>query len=152
MPKTEAARLFGVSLSSVKRYCRLAANEEPLVPRKGGGRPPKTNAAIGSLLEEDMGRRPYAAVWERAAFLRAVGGVALSVSTVRRLLRRLGFSPKGSPQKTEPGCVGARRVREGRLEGGGLGKARGRSLRVRRRDGLQHLALAAVRVVEGRRG
>ncbi|PLS85628.1 MAG: hypothetical protein CYG60_11500, partial [Actinobacteria bacterium] len=40
MPKTEAARLFGVSLSSVKRYSRLAAREEPLAPRKGGGRPP----------------------------------------------------------------------------------------------------------------
>jgi transposase len=42
MPKTEAARTFGVGLSSVKRYCRLAAHEEPLAPRKkGGGRPPK---------------------------------------------------------------------------------------------------------------
>jgi transposase len=44
MPKTEAARLFGVSRSSVsrsslKRYCTLTANEELLAPRKGGGRP-----------------------------------------------------------------------------------------------------------------
>ena len=94
MSKSEAARLFDVSLSTLKRYCRLAANEEPLAPRKGGGRPPKTNSAIESLLEEDVSRRPYAAVWERAAFLRAVSGVALSVSTVRRLLRKLGFSQK----------------------------------------------------------
>lgn len=95
MTKSEAVRLFSVSLSSVKRYCRLAANEEPLAPRKkGGGRPPKTNAAIERLLEEDVSRRPYAAVRERATFLRAVSGVALSVSTVRRLLRRLGFSQK----------------------------------------------------------
>jgi transposase len=92
--KSEAARLFGVSSSSVKRYCRLAAYEEPLAPRKGGGRPPKTNAAIERLLEEDVSRRPYAAVRERAAFLRAASGVGLSVSTVRRLLRRLGFSQK----------------------------------------------------------
>ena len=118
MPKSEAARLFDVSLSSVKRYRGLAANEEPLAPRKGG-RPPKTNAALESLLEEDVSRGPYAAVWERAALLRAVSGVALSVSTVRRLLRRLGFS-----QKTEPGCVRARRVREGGVEGGGLREAR----------------------------
>ncbi len=41
MPKTQAARLFGISLASVKRYCRLAAHEEPLAPRKGGGRPPE---------------------------------------------------------------------------------------------------------------
>jgi len=94
MPKTEAARLFGVSPSSVKRYCRLAANEEPLAPRKGGGRPPKTDAAVAAVLEDDVEARPYAAVWERAAYLRAAGGVELSVSTVRRLLRRLGFSQK----------------------------------------------------------
>ena len=94
MTKSEAARLFDVSLSSIKRYCRLAANEESLAPRKGGGRPPKTNSAIERLLEEDVGRRPYAAVRERAAFLRTASGVTLSVSTVRRLLRRLGFSQK----------------------------------------------------------
>jgi transposase len=94
MPKPQAARLFAVSLSSVKRYCRLAAQREPLAPRKGGGRPPKANATIARLLEEDVGRRPYAAVRERVAFLRGVGGVGLSVSTVRRLLRRLGFSQK----------------------------------------------------------
>jgi transposase len=94
MPKTEAARTFGVSLSSVKRYRRLAAREEPLAPRKGGGRPPKTNAATARLLEEDVSRRPYAAAHERAAFLRTTSGVELSESTIRRLLRRLGFSQK----------------------------------------------------------
>ncbi|MBA4117079.1 MAG: transposase [Rubrobacter sp.] len=95
MPKSQASRLFDVSLSSVKRYCRLSTRQESLAPsKKGGGRPPKTNAAIASLLEEDAGRRPYAAVRERAAFLRVASGVTLSVSTVRRLLRRLGFSQK----------------------------------------------------------
>ena len=94
MPKSQAARLFKVSTSSVKRYCRLAARQESLAPRKGGGRPPKASGAIERLLEEDVARRPYAAVRERADFLRAASGVALSVSTVRRLLRGLGFSQK----------------------------------------------------------
>ena len=94
LPKTEAAKTFGVSLSSVKRYARLAAHEEPLAPRKGGGRPPKANAAVARLLEEDVAARPYAAAHERAAFLRGASGVGLSASTVRRLLRRLGFSQK----------------------------------------------------------
>ena len=96
MPKTEAARTFGVGLSSVKRYCRLAAHEEPLAPRKkGGGRPPKANATVARLLEEDVGKRPYAATRERVDFLRRASGVALSASTVRRLLRKkLGFSQK----------------------------------------------------------
>jgi transposase len=42
MPKTEAApRLFGVGLSSVKRYCGLAAREEPLAPARAAGGPPR---------------------------------------------------------------------------------------------------------------
>ena len=94
MPKSEAARTFSVSLSSVKRYWRLAAHEESLAPRKGGGRPPKANVATERLLEEDVVARPYAAVHERAAFVRTASGVELSASTIRRLLRRLGFSQK----------------------------------------------------------
>jgi transposase len=94
MPKSEAAWLFGVSRSSVKRYCGLAAREEPLASRKGGGRPPKADAAVARLLEEDVGRHPYASARERAEFLRGASGVELSASTVRRLLRKLGFSQK----------------------------------------------------------
>jgi transposase len=37
MPKSQAARLFGVSLSSVKRYSGLVAREEPLAPEKAAG-------------------------------------------------------------------------------------------------------------------
>src|SRR5215212_7704497 len=40
--KFAAARLFGVSLSSVKRYASLADRGTSLAPRKGGGRPPKS--------------------------------------------------------------------------------------------------------------
>ena len=95
MPKTQAARTFGVSLSSVKRYSRLAAREEPLAPRKGGGRPPKADAAaLARLLEGYVARCPYASAHERAAFVRGASGVGLSTSTVRRLLGKLGFSQK----------------------------------------------------------
>ena len=147
MSKSEAARVFNVSLSSVKRYSRLVAQEKPLAPRKGGGRPPKTNAAIASLLEEDVRSRPYAAIWERAGFLRSVSGVRLSVSAVGRLLHRLGFSQKNG--------VWARASEtsfsETGLQVGGLGKAGCRTLGVRGRERDQHLALAAVWMVEGGR-
>src|SRR5215218_9431987 len=43
MSKSAAARLFGVSLSSVKRYARIAQRGESLMPRRGGGRPPKAD-------------------------------------------------------------------------------------------------------------
>jgi transposase len=39
MAKSAAARFFGVSLPSVKRYARIAQRGGSLAPRKGGERP-----------------------------------------------------------------------------------------------------------------
>jgi transposase len=92
--KSAAARLFGVSLSSVKRYAKLAERGESLTPRKGGGRPPKADETTTKLLEDDVEKRPAAAITERCRFLRSAMGKSLSISTVGRLLKRLGFSRK----------------------------------------------------------
>jgi transposase len=94
MSKSQAARLFSVSLSSVKRYVRLADQGESLAPRKGGGRPPKADGATKRLLEEDIRTRPAATVAERRHFLKRVAGKTLSEPTLRRLLKRMGFSRK----------------------------------------------------------
>jgi transposase len=95
MSKSKAARLFGVSLSSVKRYARIAQRGASLTPRKGGGRPPKTDESARKLLEEDvLWERPAATVSERRRFLERATGESLSDSTVKRLLKRLGFSQK----------------------------------------------------------
>ena len=92
--KSAAARLFGVSLSSVKRYLRLAERGMSLAPRKGGGRPPKIDQTAEKLLEEDVKERPAATASERRRFLEHTTGKALSPSTVKRLLKRMGFSQK----------------------------------------------------------
>jgi transposase len=94
MSKSAAARLFGVSLSSVKRYARMARRVASLAPRKGGGRPPKTEEIAEKLLEEDVKERPTATVSERRRFLERTMGKSLSDSTVKRLLKRLGYSQK----------------------------------------------------------
>ncbi len=92
--KAQVARLFGVSLSSVKRYARLACRGGSLVPGKGSGRPPKINESAKKLLEKDVEERPAATVSERRRFLERITGESLSDSTVGRLLKRLGFSQK----------------------------------------------------------
>jgi transposase len=92
--KSAAARLFGVSLSSVKRYLRLAERGMSLAPRKGGGRPPKTDETTKKLLKEDVKERPASTVSERRRFLEHTTGKALSDSTVLRLLKKMGFSRK----------------------------------------------------------
>jgi transposase len=94
MSKSAAARLFDVSLSSVKRYAKVAERGASLAPRKGGGRPPKADEATRRLLEEDVKDRPAATVYERCRFLRSTTGKSLSLSTIKRLLRRMGFSQK----------------------------------------------------------
>lgn len=94
MAKSAAARFFGVSLSSVKRYARIAQRGASLAPRKGGGRPPKTDQTTRKLLEGDVKERPAATVAERRRFLERTTGKVLSASTVKRLLKRLGFSRK----------------------------------------------------------
>jgi transposase len=94
--KAQAAHLFDVSLSSVKRYARKARQRDSLAPKKkGSGRPPKLDENAGSrLLEEDIKERPAATVEQRRRFLEHLTGKTLSNSTVRRPLKRLGFSRK----------------------------------------------------------
>jgi transposase len=94
MSKSQAARLFGISLSSVKRYSRLASHGESLTPRKGGGCPPKADEAVKRILEEDIRKRPAATISERRRFLESFAGKSLSEPTMRRLLKRMGFSRK----------------------------------------------------------
>jgi transposase len=94
MSKAQAARLFGVSLSSVKRYSRIASQGGSLTPKKGSGRRRKVDKNAEKLLEEDIEERPAATVTQRRHFLKHLTGRTLSDSTVRRLLKRMGFSRK----------------------------------------------------------
>ena len=92
--KTRAARTFGVSRSSVKRYAKLAEEGRPLAPKKRPGLRPKLDGAAERLLEKDLEERPAATLAQRREFLRRARGVSVSESTVSRVLRRLGWSRK----------------------------------------------------------
>jgi transposase len=94
MTKTEAARTFGVSRSSVKRYAKLAQEGRSLIPKKRPGSKPKMDESARRLLEADMQERPAATLSERREYLGRVCGVSVSESTVSRMLRRLGWSRK----------------------------------------------------------
>ncbi len=94
MSKAQAARLFDVSLSSVKRYSRIASQGESLKPRKSPGRTRKVDEKAQALLEEDVKERPAATIGQRRRFLEHISATTLSDSTVRRLMKRLGFSQK----------------------------------------------------------
>jgi transposase len=94
MGKSEAARSFGVSLSSVKRYVAKADQGDSLTPKKHPGPRPKIDERARRLLEADVEQRPALSLRERGTFLERVAGVKVSESTLSRHLRRMGFSPK----------------------------------------------------------
>src|SRR3712207_5443188 len=92
--KSETARLFGVSLSSVKRYVGMASSGESLAPNKRPGRSSKVDQSTKRFLNEDMKERPAATIAERIRFPESITGKRLSYSTIRRALKRLGWSRK----------------------------------------------------------
>ena len=143
--KSEAARTFGVSRSSVKRYAKLAEEGRSLAPKNRPGSKHKMDEGATKLLEVDAHRRPATTLSERREFLEKVAGVRVSDSTVSRMLRRLGWS-----RKKVGGCERERRVLEGGLELFGSQGGRRRAAGVRGRDGHQRFAFAAVRLVAQR--
>jgi transposase len=106
MPKTQAARLFDVSLSSVKRYARMARQGDSLAPKKRPGRAPKVDEKVKKLLNQDMKERPAATIAERISFLESITGERLSYSTIWRLLKRLGWSRKKGAWVRQSGTSG----------------------------------------------
>jgi transposase len=94
MPKSEAAKTFGVSRSSVKRYAAARREGRPLTPKKHPGSKPKLDERARKILEADVEKRPATTLKDRCRFLEEMVGVLVSESTLSRLLRKMGFSPK----------------------------------------------------------
>jgi transposase len=122
-PKSEAARTFGVSRSCVKPYAATRREGRPLSPRKHPKHPgsePKLDERARKILQADVVEaRPATTLKDRCRFLQEALGVWVSESTLSRLLRKMGFSPK------DGACSRARtrRVLEGRLARPGLRQA-----------------------------
>jgi transposase len=67
--KSEAARAFGVSRSSVKRYAKLAEEGRSLAPKRRPGLKPKLDIAAKKLLE---------AMWKNAPVPPSPSGASTS--------------------------------------------------------------------------
>src|ERR671921_1448618 len=78
MPKSEAAKTFGVSRSSVKRYAAARREGRPLTPKKHPGSRPKLDERARRLLEDDVEQRPALTLRERCRFLKEMVGISVS--------------------------------------------------------------------------
>ena len=94
MGKSQAARTFCVSLSSVKRYAKMDEEDRSLAPKKRPGSKPEIDERASKLLEEDIKERPFITVQQRCEYLRVVGSVEVSRSTMCRAIKRMNATRK----------------------------------------------------------
>ncbi len=94
MNQSEAARAFGVSLSSVKRYVKAVREGRSLSPGKAPGKQPTLDEKARKLLEADVEERPFAKLKHRQEYLQKAAGVSVSESTLSRVIRSMGFGRK----------------------------------------------------------
>ena len=82
MSKSQAARTFSVSLSSVKRYINKADRGGSLAPKKSPRSAPKLNEKASKLLEDDLQERPYLTLQDRCKYIELMTGLSVSRSTM----------------------------------------------------------------------
>ena len=94
MSKSQAARTFGVSLATIKRYAALRRQRGTLDPKPHPGRPPTIRAEQQEDLRTQVRAHPAAYLDEHCDLWEAQTGVRLSTSAMSRTIRRLGLTRK----------------------------------------------------------
>ncbi|HEX6012127.1 MAG TPA: helix-turn-helix domain-containing protein [Geminicoccaceae bacterium] len=95
MPRSAAARVFGVGRATVKRYLALRRQTGALAPRPRRGPPPIVTAALAAALPPRLEAAPDATLAEHCAWYERVSGVRVSDATMSRVItKHLGWTRK----------------------------------------------------------
>ena len=96
--RARAAEVYGISAVSVGRYVSAYQAGESLTPRQGGGRPRKLRLPEHvAALREHLEAEPDLELAERCEHLARTEGVSVSVPTLWRAIRVLGWTRKKRP-------------------------------------------------------
>jgi transposase len=93
-PKTEVAWVFGVGLSTVKRYVNYQHRTGSLEPKRHPGGTPSIPPEQYSLLWAQLDAHPTAFLDEQCRSWEEQTGTRVSTSTMSRMIRRLGWTRK----------------------------------------------------------
>jgi transposase len=104
LPPGEAARLFGVGASTIKRWRRRRRETGSLAPTPKPGRPPRIAPAQWPALAAQVAAHPDATLAAHCDRWAQAHGVRVSEATMSRLRRRLGLPLKKSPS-TRPSAT-----------------------------------------------
>lgn len=91
--KSEVARLFGVNVSTVKRYL-ARAEQQALAPRTSPGRPRRISREEQPDLIAQLEASPDATLEEHCATWERSHGVRLSIATMHRSIARARYTLK----------------------------------------------------------
>jgi transposase len=117
LSKSEAARRFGVSRATVKRYFRHLRQTGSLAPKERRGPAPAIGPAQHGALRAQLAAAPDATLAQHCATWEREQGTRVSVATMHRAIARLGWTRKkrpwppasGTRPSAPPGGRGSRR-------------------------------------------
>jgi transposase len=99
LPVAEAARLFRVCPSTIRRWRQRRAMTGTVAARSRPGRTPRIGPAHTVAVAVQVARHDDATLAQHCARWEAEQGVRVSVATMSRVLRRLGITVKKSPAR-----------------------------------------------------
>ena len=96
MPRKEVVRTFGVSIATIGRYLRRRREGADLAPKPSTGRTPSILANLQQrrALWKQMEENDTATLQQHCEIWKEWWGVKVSISTMSRAIRKLGWSRK----------------------------------------------------------
>jgi transposase len=113
MPRAQAARIFGVSEPTIRRYLRLRRETGDVEPKPVPGPPARKGRALEAALPAQAKANPNLTLAEHCELFEETEGVRVSTATMSRAFEQLGLPLKKSLSRprsaTRPrGGAGAR--------------------------------------------
>jgi transposase len=99
MPRKEVARIFGISVPSVKRWLKLRRESGDVEPSPIPGPPARKGAMLEGWLPDRLQNEPDLTLAEHCEAFEETLGVKVSAATMSRRISRL---PGGWPLKKSP--------------------------------------------------
>ena len=93
-PRAQVAAAFAIDLATLKRWLGRRRDTGAALPRPIPGRPPRLGAALDGGLEAQLRAAPDATIAEHCARWQEATGQAVSPTTMRRAVARLGWTRK----------------------------------------------------------
>ena len=99
LPLAEAARLFGVCPSTIRRWRQRQRTTGSVMARPRSGRAPRIGWKQAATLQAQVAAAPDATLAVHCVVWEQQQGVRVSVATMSRVIRRLGITLKKSPAR-----------------------------------------------------